>query len=541
MCLSPIKIKNVNRGQAHLGLNFLKDCDNAFMYVPCGHCPECIAAKQAQIVQRVTNEAKYNHLFFATLTYDNKHLPVLTVEVPVAPRAVSSRISECSSFDFDNYEGALFPDNVSCDSDALTGYACEEDLDVEYEEVRFPYADIHHVQLLLKRLRNTFVNNQQRNLRYLAVSELGKKNGRPHFHILFMVEKRPEDYDCGIINLPKMHTLERVLYMAVFEYWSVNVGTRKEPVYEKLFTYRKRFYNGRVYTNFDLHFVDPNATTDGEANVAYYVTKYLMKGSDQERRRQQFLRLNLSEDEYQSAWNTIRTRVLMSKGLGLDSRFYTIENESPIYEDLPSFAERTAELIANSDDLPCEADLKPRELYRVTSRSRVLVPNFDLVEEIRRNVRRGIGETMGPVWFAPDGTRRPLASYYQHFSYIYTTADALDYYFNTPADCIAKVDPNNLTKDRYDKAVAKHHKQVIRLEANSSFDTSPALLDGTAASNQYYQPINIDNYEPDQDFYQNQRPVDPYTAHRQSRPSPVRITPGGLRIFSCGPDSKYRS
>ena len=84
MCLNPITRPNTNRGLGHIGLNFLKDCDNQNIYIPCGHCPECVAMRQNQLVQRVENEAKYSYLYFCTLTYDNKHLPRYTVLVPTA-------------------------------------------------------------------------------------------------------------------------------------------------------------------------------------------------------------------------------------------------------------------------------------------------------------------------------------------------------------------------------------------------------------------------------------------------------------------------
>lgn len=125
MCISPNKILNPYRN--YRGPNaFLHDCVSQFIYVPCGVCKECVALKQMYLVQRVQMEAKNCFLFFSTLTYNNEFLP-----------------------------------HVS----SSTGYT-------------FSYADMHHLQLLFKRLRN--INAFGRPFRYLAVSERGSERGRPH-------------------------------------------------------------------------------------------------------------------------------------------------------------------------------------------------------------------------------------------------------------------------------------------------------------------------------------------------------------------------
>lgn len=102
------------------------DCSSEYIYVPCGYCKECIAVKQMYYVQRVRMEALHSFLYFTTLTYDNQHLP---------------RIRVSSGYDI-------------------------------------PYASIHHLQLLMKRLRNN--NSFGRPFRYFAVRERGSERGRPH-------------------------------------------------------------------------------------------------------------------------------------------------------------------------------------------------------------------------------------------------------------------------------------------------------------------------------------------------------------------------
>lgn len=468
----------------------MKDCENAYMNVPCGHCPDCVQSKQAKLVQRIQSEAKYNHLFFCTLTYDNKHLPVLSFEVPTVRSSYDAEGSEpLVPFDFESYEEQLFPDrndpllrpNVEVletpagkkvVNTTPCGYLDEDE--IEYEEVRFPYADIYHVQLLLKNLRDN--NKTGRNLRYVAVSELGKGNGRPHFHILFLLEKFSTDFMAdGRVNTGTMRNLEKQLYDMVFKYWSINVGTRKQPIYEPLFTYRKSFYGGRVHTNFDLHWVDPSLTTEGESNVAYYVSKYIMKGSERDVKRQQFLKLNLTEEEYKHVWNIVRCRMTCSKGLGLDARFETVEVHEEVRKPLYQLAEEQLAQTLELDDLP-SADWRPSPYppcYRVRTK-RILIPNFELVQWIKDNLMRDVGESAQPIYISPDGIHRPLAPYYQKFGYIFSASEAIEYWMNW--DPAKDVDRSALSKQDKDKVFADQERRNLIASRNSSFDTSPALL-----------------------------------------------------------------
>lgn len=511
MCLCPLPRKNVNKGQAHIGLNFMKDCDNEYMYVPCGRCSECVAAKQNDFVQRITAESKYNHLFFATLTYDNKHLPRITIEVPVPKYDKNSIVcdSDLSQFDssqhhnsilelndlqkdlfgsleFDSSERILPFDIVDEDplsveeelfgsddqnSGSLSGDYLPDDSDeVEFQPIEFTYADIHDIQLLMKRVRD---NNplDGRCIRYACVSELGKQNGRPHFHVLFLVEHRPEDFlSQGQVDKNVMLGLERRLRECVRKYWAVNVGTRKDPVYEPAFTYARKFRFGRVYTNFDLHWVDPSLTpSTGTSNVAFYVSKYIMKGSERDVRRQRFLKLNLSPDEYESVWRVIRCRMTCSKGLGIDARCETIERE--VVEHLPAdvYADSLTRYLNDCDDLP-----DPEAIRRLADRSvrtvtsRLLVPNFALVQELRDNLSRDIGEAPGPIFIAADGTHRPLSHYYQRFGYLFTTTDAINIWMNWDP----RKDRPSYAKPLEEKQRLEslHKKRLTQIDCHSPFD-----------------------------------------------------------------------
>ena len=125
MCISPIRIKNPNLGLIGPNAQF-KDTISHYINVPCGVCPQCVANRQMQYVQRLQMEELVNHLFFCSLTYNNDTIPVVTTS---------------------------------------TGY-----------DIR--YADVSDVQKMMKRLRKK--NAFGRPFRYFGVSELGTKKGRPH-------------------------------------------------------------------------------------------------------------------------------------------------------------------------------------------------------------------------------------------------------------------------------------------------------------------------------------------------------------------------
>lgn len=465
MCLNPILRPNVNFGKGHIGINFLKDCDRRYIEVPCGHCPECIAVRQNQLVQRVENESKYSYLFFCTLTYDNKHLPQLSVLVPASTSKDGSG-AERTLVPITPDDAESFLENADFDfdqPDTFNRLADDEMVEAtELKPIQMPYADIHHIQLLLKNLRD---NNPcpGRRLRYVAVSELGKTRARPHFHILFFVEKLPTDDKFTPINL------EKPFREYVKAHWAVNVGTRKNPVWEPRFTYRKRFYGGKLYQNFDLHYVNPDLTTGGVQNVAYYVTKYMMKASPKEEARQQFLKLNLQEEQYEKVWSQIKCRLLVSKGLGLDVSFETVEQVQYVPLPLDEYA-----AVLDADDIPPSDEPACK---RVVVKKRVMIPNFTLCSWLHNTMRRGLNDANPtPIYVDLQGNHRPLSRYYLNKSWIYTAADALDFWFNASREQIDNP-KKRLYGEEYDRKIREYEKRVDTIDKNGDFDLLSGAMD----------------------------------------------------------------
>lgn len=222
MCLSPIKIPNPNYGAKAELLRKTKDCESRFMYVPCNVCAECTAAKQQQIVQRCRSLCLDHYLFFVTLTYNADSLRYV---------------------------------------DTSTGF-------------HIPYADLSDLQKMFKRIR--YRNMIDRPFLYFAVTERGSKKGRPHIHFLLFIRKNKDD--------DKLYPaqLEPYLFRLFLSEWKRNYGSDRKPIWKPLLTYKKAFRHGRMYSNYDCHYVVNHSTENGSDDVAFYVSKYVLKPSDKE-------------------------------------------------------------------------------------------------------------------------------------------------------------------------------------------------------------------------------------------------------------------
>ena len=181
---------------------------------------------------------------------------------------------------------------------------------VEVNGFKHYFADIRDFQNMIKHIRQKDLFG--RPFKFFAVNEYGGKSHRPHFHVVFLVPKYETD------NVFTPFKLESEYHDIVFKYWRRNYGSDKYPVWHQLSDYvvtRK----GRTY---DFHHVNPSLTDKGESDVGFYVTKYLFKQDKWLKRKQQALRLNLSDECYKDVWNCIRPRLMVSKFLGVNDSSY---------------------------------------------------------------------------------------------------------------------------------------------------------------------------------------------------------------------------
>lgn len=211
-------------------------------------------------------------------------------------------VQRCRVLALDHY---IFFVTLTYNGDSLPVYP--------FTEPPLPYADIADVQRMFKRIRKA--RSFPDNFLYFFVSERGCKRARPHFHGLIFIPKSKDDDPLYPAQL------EHKLYWIVRKEWKRNYGSNRVPVWKPLFTYKEAFRHGQIYRNFDLHYVVPHSTEHGSQDVAFYVSKYLLKASNKEKRLQQALRLNYSEEEYNEIWNIVKSRAFWSKNFGSATDF----------------------------------------------------------------------------------------------------------------------------------------------------------------------------------------------------------------------------
>lgn len=343
MCIHPILIPNPHYGCADKGIGFMKDTVNRYITIPCRHCPECYANMQMQLVQRVQMECLDAHCFFCTLTYNDDAMPHIYL-----PR-----------------------------SDGKSGVY----------DIRF--SDIVDVVNMFKRLRRR--NAFGRPFRYLAVSEIGSSRGRPHFHILFFLPRYKTDYDSRGSCVSTCVDLEFKMFKSVLHEWRRNISSDwRKPEYFPLCTFVRKWTRKGLSSTFDLHWCNPSLTVNGEADVGFYVTKYMTKPSSRATRLQQALKLNLDDDVYERIWSTIKPRFFASLGFGVN----------------PVIDPRTGKIIKCSDTI---------------------------VKYLKSCIQRSIGVYSSPRFINPvNGSTFPLSRYYYKYPEIYSFMDSLSFWFMDP-------------------------------------------------------------------------------------------------------------
>ena len=225
-----------------------------YIPVPCGWCPDCVRKKQIYLVQRTQGEViAGNDLFFFTLTYQNKYIP---------------------SFEF---EGSRF-------------------YYVKHSDVRHMFNRIRVNKLL------------PFDFKYMVVTEYGGKRFRPHLH--------------GIISVKPLHPRETkaekiargmLIHDVLLSEWRRNVGSKRKPIWQPLCRYIVAPNGSRT---FDCHYVEPNASSNGPQDVAFYVTKYCLKPDPRLRKIQSLFKLNMEYSDYRYFWNLVSPHIWFSKEFG---------------------------------------------------------------------------------------------------------------------------------------------------------------------------------------------------------------------------------
>lgn len=378
MCLYPQILPNPNYGYKGK-YAFMKDCVSRYIKVPCGTCGECLAVKQMSLVQRCSLESLSGWPFFSTLTYNEESMPHIATSKGRSLR----------------------------------------------------YADITDVQDMIKRIRKD--NLFGRPFRYLAVSELGSTRARPHFHILWFVQKYPQDTIYTPLNL------EKKLFEVVLSQWKRNVGSRRSPVYQNLCTYVCRIVSGKLKSTYDLHYVSPSTLDGTTLDVPFYVSKYMMKPSEHVKRLQQALRLNYSDEEYSKLWNIVRPRYFSSLNFGFGLYDYQAKKVS--------FSERLT-----------------------------LLESTESFKIVRESIDRSLRSSDRPKFFNPEtGSSMPLSRYWKSFGNLYTPQDAIRFHYLNPQWREDNVSMDDRSID--DKLFSEYtyRRRVSQIESNQ--DNQNLLFD----------------------------------------------------------------
>lgn len=166
------------------------------------------------------------------------------------------------------------------------------------------YADTRDVQLLVKRLRNDDVFCGP--FKYWFISERGGRRHRPHWHFIISTPKI-----FGETYAEKL-AREKKYFDAILSNWYTNKGSRRKPVKFPNLVYVCR--NGHY--NYDFHYCNPSLTKDGNTDVAFYVSKYLLKDDNYTQKLRSALALNLPSDSFAYYWNLLKHKSLSSHFLG---------------------------------------------------------------------------------------------------------------------------------------------------------------------------------------------------------------------------------
>ena len=187
----------------------------------------------------------------------------------------------------------------------------------------------------------------------------------------------------------------------LLENWKRNVGSDKKPEYKDCSTYYESFRNGKIHKTYDFHYVNPILTEGGVTDVAYYVLKYMLKGSEHEKQIKWQLDNNYKPKEANEVWSKIQSRQAHSLGFGLNAeikRKYEIDK------------------------------ITGKKIFRGYD----IKPDNEIINYLKDGVqrsKRSNEEIKYPLFYHPEQLLTfPLAPYYKQFQEVIDIHDAQDFY-----------------------------------------------------------------------------------------------------------------
>lgn len=222
MCLRPRHITVFyNRTKLHKQLSYSrvisKWCDgelanridhrfSQLIKVPCGHCPECMRARQNDLAARVALAAReYHNMHFVTLTYRDFDIPLSarpalvdtdTGEIILDSVPINlTRQSRSVKVPFDLYQQAYFRSELeklpATPKARVIFHPGEDCVNRRYLKYYFitPTLNRRDVRMWLKRCRVRFeraFGHKCSDFKYVLAGEFGSKTCRPHYHLILL-------------------------------------------------------------------------------------------------------------------------------------------------------------------------------------------------------------------------------------------------------------------------------------------------------------------------------------------------------------------
>lgn len=153
--------------------------------VRCGKCSSCLNAKAKNWINRLLEESQHHrYAFMVNLTYDDHHLPMLTLDtnndlvwynrrlplrIPLIDYSLVLDNSHCPDKEWDYFYGRL------------------------NNKIKLPALCFNDIQLFNKRL-NKYIHDKftgvYGNFRYFVCGEYGPSTFRPHYHAIYWLDSR---------------------------------------------------------------------------------------------------------------------------------------------------------------------------------------------------------------------------------------------------------------------------------------------------------------------------------------------------------------
>ena len=191
--------------------------------LPCGKCPECLKSQELTLgFYGIANANKYTSVASITLSYDDKHIPLVsnTLLIDHASKTYRSLYDYnittperdlCTYSESDDELRKIWLSRDKCKGyvqlfnpyldiqidrfkpSSLKGYSHDgffdyhpyRSADFEYVNLLYPIGHISHLQSWFKKLReyHNRIYGYYPDISYTAVMEYGPSTGRPHFHV----------------------------------------------------------------------------------------------------------------------------------------------------------------------------------------------------------------------------------------------------------------------------------------------------------------------------------------------------------------------